>query len=44
MSSQRTIFLSCNDVTSLDFCLFIHDSIIGKEVKNLSKEILFHVE
>lgn len=28
MSSQRTIFLSCNDVISLDFLLFIQDSII----------------
>ena len=29
-SSQRTIFLSCNDVISIDFRLFIHDSIIVK--------------
>ena len=30
-------FLSCNDVISLDFRSFIHDSVIVKEVKNFSQ-------
>ena len=44
MSSQRTTFLYYNDAISLDFSLFIHNSIIAKEVKTFCKEILFCVE
>ena len=41
MPSQRTFFLSCNDVITLDFRLLKHDSIIVKSEKHLARKSCF---